>query len=114
MTTLHDLHQTIGGRLLARGGRARCRRPCRLGRVVTDSRQVERGDVFWALAGAEPRRQPFRRRGVRSRGRRRVVAGAPVDVPEGRWAIAVDDTQQALRPMGRVEAATVHRDADRA
>ncbi|MGA2031085.1 MAG: UDP-N-acetylmuramoyl-tripeptide--D-alanyl-D-alanine ligase [Thermoguttaceae bacterium] len=94
MNTLHDLQQAIGGRLLSdRSGHeaaAAVLRP-----VVTDSRQVKPGEVFWALRGPHYDGACFTDEAFR-RGADGVVVPREVRVPEGRWAIQVADTQRAL------------------
>ena len=51
MNTLADLHRTIGGTLQPAWAGRRGGHATRPGPVATDSRRVEPGDVFWALAG---------------------------------------------------------------
>jgi len=51
MTTLRDLHQAIGGQLLP-ADLAPAILSQRLGPVNTDSREVAKGELFWALRGA--------------------------------------------------------------
>ena len=50
MMTLDDLQQAIGGQWLA-APPTRDAAAQRLGRVTIHSRQVEQGEVFWALRG---------------------------------------------------------------
>ena len=50
METLFDLAQTTGGRILPQR-RVKDAARTALGRIVTDSRQIESNDVFWALSG---------------------------------------------------------------
>jgi UDP-N-acetylmuramoyl-tripeptide--D-alanyl-D-alanine ligase len=67
-----------------------------LGRVVIDSREVQPGDVFWALPGKRHSGEEFAPDALR-RGAAGVVVGSPcVSPPGGRWALLVDDTRQAL------------------
>ena len=47
--TLQQLHEAIGGELLSRD--AICSGRAASGQIVIDSRQVQRGDLFWALPG---------------------------------------------------------------
>jgi UDP-N-acetylmuramoyl-tripeptide--D-alanyl-D-alanine ligase len=94
MDHLSDLNQTIGGRLVPTDA-ALAAATVPLGRVTTDSRQVEAGDVFWALRGPNHNGCDFVGDAYQ-RGAAGVVAVAAVDVPAGRWAIEVDDSQQAL------------------
>ena len=48
METLYDLAQATGGRILPHS-RIQDAAVIALGRIVTDSRQVEPDDIFWAL-----------------------------------------------------------------
>ncbi len=50
MTSLHDLQHAISGKLRLPAG-ARDAQTVPLGPIATDSRQVEPGQVFWALPG---------------------------------------------------------------
>jgi len=95
MDTLGDLKPAIGGRLW-KSPSAGDPAAVPLGPVVVDSRQVESGDVFWALRGphhdgADFVGEAFARGGVAA------VVSRPVDAPGSAWIIRVDDTQQALR-----------------
>ena len=114
--TLHDLEQATLGRLLLEGAGARGHlKGCPdaaapLGRIVADSRQIEPGDVFWALAGANHEATSFVEEALR-----RGAAGAvvPPDTqerlgdwpgldaaapgrPQFRWLLEVEDTYRAL------------------
>ena len=66
-----------------------------MGRVATDSRLIEPGEVFWALAGPRHDGADFVEAAFDG-GAAGVVVQRPVEVPAGRWAIEVNDTQQAL------------------
>jgi UDP-N-acetylmuramoyl-tripeptide--D-alanyl-D-alanine ligase len=95
MDTLGDLKHAIGGRLLrppAAGNPA----AVPLGPVVVDSRQVEPGDVFWALRGPHHDGADFVGEAF-ARGASGAAVSRPVDAPGTAWIIRVDDTQQALR-----------------
>jgi UDP-N-acetylmuramoyl-tripeptide--D-alanyl-D-alanine ligase len=94
MDTLYDLHQTTGGRLLLAGA-VHDSRTVPLGRIVTDSRQVERGDVFWALRGPNSDGSMFADEAFR-RGAEGAVLAGPVETREGCWALQIDDPQHAL------------------
>ena len=89
------------------------RRRAPLGRIVTDSRQVEPGDVFWALRGPTSRRRRVRRRGVPARRRRRRRRRGRSTCRRTAGPSQVDDTQQAPGAMGRLETPAIHRHADR-
>jgi UDP-N-acetylmuramoyl-tripeptide--D-alanyl-D-alanine ligase len=94
MNTLFDLHQTIRGSLSLKGP-VHDVRMVPLGRIVTDSRAVEQGDVFWALRGPNHDGAAFAGEAFRRGAAGAVVAGA-IDVPEGAWAVQVEDPQRAL------------------
>ncbi len=100
MNTLDELHRAIGGKLepVAASGHAAEAVP--LGRVATDSRQVEPGDVFWALPGANHDGADFAPQAF-ARGAGGVVAERPVATPHGRWTITVDDSLAALGRWAR-------------
>jgi UDP-N-acetylmuramoyl-tripeptide--D-alanyl-D-alanine ligase len=94
MSTLTELHRAIGGRLLTAAGDEPALQ--RLGPVQSDSRQVGAGDVFWALRGPNHDGSNFAHEAF-ERGAAGAVVGREVEVPPGRWAVAVDDTYEALR-----------------
>ncbi len=94
MLTVWKLRELIGGRIIAI--RAQGDPPAApVGPVETDSRLVEPGDVFWALRGARRDGNDFAAEAL-TRGAAGVVVSRPIQVPEGHWALVVDDTLQAL------------------
>ncbi len=120
MSTVGELCTAIGGRLLPE--EAAC---APLGPVVSDSRRIEPGDVFWALCGPKYDGGQFTGEAF-ARGARGavIINSSPLllgegtspasphpnplpkgegtaDVPEGRWAIRVDDTERALSDWAR-------------
>ena len=94
METLHDLHQAIGGNLLPEDS-SQDAAATSLGRIVTDSRQVQPGDVFWALKGSTHDGTIFAGEALRH-GAAGAIVAAPVEVPQGRWVLQVEDTSRAL------------------
>ena len=80
MDNLYDLAQTTGGRILSTG-RIADRRRVALGRIVTDSRQVQPGDVFWALQGANFEGDHFVNEALRRGAMRRVTSRIAEDSP---------------------------------
>ena len=99
METLHDLAQATGGRILP-ARRIQDAAVAALGRIVTDSRQVESGDVFWALrdrttTGPVSSTRPFA--AVRKASSFREWKPSPTDG----WILKVDDTQRALEQWAR-------------
>ena len=99
MATLHDLQQTIGGKLLP-AGRIADAAAVPLGRIVTDSRVLEQGDVFVALRGPNHDGANFVDEAFRRGASGAVVAGS-VELPEEGWVLLVDDTQRALEAWAR-------------
>jgi len=96
MPTLDDLQQATGGSLQA-AIEATC---APLGRVVTDSRQITPGDVFWALAGPNHDGADFAPEAI-ARGARGVVSARPLPVPKDRWLLCVDHGLGALASWAR-------------
>ncbi|HYW79285.1 MAG TPA: UDP-N-acetylmuramoyl-tripeptide--D-alanyl-D-alanine ligase, partial [Thermoguttaceae bacterium] len=99
MNTVGDLRTAIDGRLLTQpGGEQLAARFAAMpvGPITTDSRRVEQGDVFWALRGSNHDGANFAVEAF-SRGAVGAVVDRQIDVPEDNWAVAVDDTHQALR-----------------
>jgi UDP-N-acetylmuramoyl-tripeptide--D-alanyl-D-alanine ligase len=94
MSTLNELQQTIAGKLYPHSA---VDRACTtlLGRVVTDSRHVRAGDVFWGLEGRNHNGSDFAWEAL-SRGASGVIVDQPIDLPAGCWAIQVPDTLGAL------------------
>ncbi len=90
MSTVGELNNAIGGRLLPESAAA-----IRLGPIVTDSRRLELGEVFWALRGPNHDGVDFAGEAF-NRGAVGTVVQREVHVPAGRWAVRVDGTQQAL------------------
>jgi UDP-N-acetylmuramoyl-tripeptide--D-alanyl-D-alanine ligase len=96
MNTLDELHRSIGGHLELAVGSARNPRATCIGPVVTDSRQIEPGDTFWALRGSNHDGADFVAEAFQ-RGAAGAVVGRSVVIPDDRWVIRVDDSQQALQ-----------------
>ena len=95
MTTVDDLRIAIGGQMIP-PETLRTAATVRMGSVMIDSRQVNAGDVFWALRGPNHNGADFAADAF-ARGASGLVVQQPVDVPSGRWALLVDNTQDALR-----------------
>ncbi|MHB8899176.1 MAG: UDP-N-acetylmuramoyl-tripeptide--D-alanyl-D-alanine ligase [Thermoguttaceae bacterium] len=94
MANLSDLQNVVGGiRIAACGQSPRGNSP--IGPIVTDSRRVRPGDVFWGLAGTRWDGSDFAEEAF-AQGAAGVVANKPVQAPEGCWALVVDDTLRAL------------------
>jgi UDP-N-acetylmuramoyl-tripeptide--D-alanyl-D-alanine ligase len=111
--TLEQLHAAIGGELIfAAGTAARMHEP--LKRIVIDSRQVQAGDVFWALPGTLRDGADFVEDAVCC-GAAGVVTHRAPETPLDSWTIRVEDSLAALwrlarwqrnRYAGRVAAVT--------
>jgi len=72
-----------------------------VGRIVTDSRQVNAGDVFWALVGPRHDGADFADEAF-SRGAAGVVSARLVEPWAGRWCLHVEDTTWALWQLATV------------
>lgn len=92
-----ELHSVLGGRLVTHGTTnvsAACR-------VAIDSRQVQPGDLFWALRGEQHDGADFADEAF-ARGAVGIVSGPQaVDPPEGAWALCVDDSLAALKRLAQ-------------
>jgi UDP-N-acetylmuramoyl-tripeptide--D-alanyl-D-alanine ligase len=99
METLHDLANATGGRILP-AGRVRDAAATALGRIVTDSRQIECDDVFWALSGPNYEGASFLHDAFR-RGAQGAVVSRYETNPDDGWLLNVDDTQRALEQWAR-------------
>lgn len=101
MNTLAELHNVIGGTLTPPasgawpGGEG-----SGLGRIETDSRRIEFGDVFWALPGARYDGADFTGEAF-ARGAVGAVVARPVDAPSDRWVLSIDDAHRALEQWAK-------------
>jgi UDP-N-acetylmuramoyl-tripeptide--D-alanyl-D-alanine ligase len=95
MATLHDLHEAIHGVLKPVTGSEWDPCATTLGPVVTDSRHVAPGDVYWGLVGPHHDGAEFTDEAF-GRGAIGAVVGSPIQAPDDRWAITVEDPQKAL------------------
>jgi UDP-N-acetylmuramoyl-tripeptide--D-alanyl-D-alanine ligase len=96
--TLQQLQAAIGGELLSAD--SICSGRAAAGRIVIDSRQVQRGDLFWALRGQLRDGSDYVDEALR-RGAAGVVTTRNFEPPTGRWALRVHDGQQALERLAR-------------
>ncbi len=99
METLYDLAQATRGRILP-ACRISNAAETALGRIVTDSRQVESRDVFWALRGPNYDGSCFLHEAFR-RGAQGAVVSPQETIPKDGWILNVDDTQRALEQWAR-------------
>ena len=113
--TVQQLHEIVGGRLRLATLAPPQGELARVGRAVTDSRQVHAGDVFWGLAGTRFDGAEFASEAY-DRGASGVVVGRKYVQPApGCWSLEVDDAVEALHKLaawnrqstsGRVVAVT--------
>ncbi len=112
--TVTKLHEIVGGRLRLATLPPRHGEAALVRQIVTDSRQVRKGSVFWGLAGTRFDGAAFAEEAF-SRGAAGAVVGRYVSPWPGCWSLQVDDAQQALdrlshwnrrRMAGRVVAVT--------
>jgi UDP-N-acetylmuramoyl-tripeptide--D-alanyl-D-alanine ligase len=113
--TVKQLHEIVGGRLRLATLAPRHGEMARVRGVVTDSRQVRRGDVFWGLPGTRFDGSHFTSEAY-ARGAEGAVVGQKYVQPwPGCWSLEVADAQKALealagwnrrRHRGRVVAVT--------
>jgi len=92
--TIGELCGILGGRLRSGADGAR---PACVGPVVTDSRQVEPGDVFWALVGPRHHGGDYCDEAFARGAAGVVVAGRDVHPPRDRWVLEVADAGEALQ-----------------
>ena len=95
MPTLRDLHETIGGVIARVDNTPGDAKAMPLGNVVTDSRHVEAGDVFWGLVGKHHDGAEFAAEAF-SRGASGIVARTAVDTPPNAWCLIVTSPRKAL------------------
>lgn len=96
METLGNLLQAVGGTLKLASGAAWEPAAMPVGRIVTDSRAVEPGDVFWALVGRRHDGSEFAEEAFQH-GAVGVIVDREVEVPAERWSVLVPNTTHALQ-----------------
>ncbi len=84
-----------------------------LGRLVCDSRQIQRGDVFWGLPGTCCDGSFFAEEALMRGAQGTIVSGRHVEPWAGCFSICVDDSLRSLRQVGqwsrrRFEGTVVH------
>ena len=67
-----------------------------VGRIVSDTRTLEPGDVFWALVGPKFNGADFADEAFARGAAGVVVAGRQVEPWAGRWSLQIDDTRWGL------------------
>ena len=93
---LQTLHEVVGGRLRLATLVPRHDERTPVGRIVTDSRQVAAGDVFWALSGTQQDGGSFAEDAYRRGASGVVVASRYVQPAPGCWSLQVEDSLVAL------------------
>jgi UDP-N-acetylmuramoyl-tripeptide--D-alanyl-D-alanine ligase len=99
--TLSQLQQAVGGELIAGPAAAPPAMARSAGRIVTDSRRVEPGDIFWALPGPRHNGGDFLAEAYGRGAIGAVAAGSTISPPPGRWKLRVKDGLQALTELAR-------------
>jgi UDP-N-acetylmuramoyl-tripeptide--D-alanyl-D-alanine ligase len=112
--TVMKLHEIVGGRLRLATLPPRHGESALVRQIVTDSRQVRKGNVFWGLAGTRFDGAAFAEEAF-SRGASGAVVAKYVQPWPGAWSLQVECAQQALEQLahwnrkrmnGRVVAVT--------
>ncbi len=98
--SLGQLHEILGGQLRLAQMPPLDGEATPVGRVVTDSRQIKPGDLFWALNGPHHQGADFACEAM-MRGASGVIASRAVEPWDGRWALHVADTTVALWELAR-------------
>ncbi len=99
--TVKQLHEIVGGRLRLATLPPRHGELARVRGVVTDSRQVRRGDVFWGLPGTHFDGSHFASDAY-ARGAEGAVVGRKYVQPwPGCWSLEVADAPKALEGLAR-------------
>jgi UDP-N-acetylmuramoyl-tripeptide--D-alanyl-D-alanine ligase len=96
--TVTKLHEIVGGRLRVATLAPRHGEATLVRQIVTDSRQVQKGQTFWGLAGTRFDGGAFAEQAF-SRGAAGAVVGKYVQPWPGCWSLQVDDAQQALHRL---------------
>lgn len=94
--SIRDLAAVVGGRLTSLRPRIDAAETP-VGRIVTDSREIEPGDVFWALKGPNHDGADFIREAF-ARGAKAAVAARSAE-PGDAWLVEVEDSYEALRRL---------------
>ena len=97
--TVQQLHEIVGGRLRLASLPPRHGELARVRDVVTDSRQIRNGEVFWGLPGTRFDGSHFAGEAY-ARGAEGVVVGQKYVQPSpGCWSLEVADAQTALEEL---------------
>ena len=96
--TLHQLHQIVGGRLRLATLGPRDGEWTHLGRYCADSRQLQPGEIFWAVQGNVHDGAAFVESAF-ARGASGVISTRYVQPWPGCWALQVEDSREALSKL---------------
>jgi len=93
--TLYDLKVATNGKVLLSGDISTNERNLPLGRVITNSGEIEPGDVFWTLKGPNFDGVDFVGEAF-ERGAVGAVVNKKVEAAKNGWVLEVENTQNAL------------------
>jgi UDP-N-acetylmuramoyl-tripeptide--D-alanyl-D-alanine ligase len=96
---LKQLHEIVGGRLRLATLAPRDGESARVGRIVTDTRQLAPGDIFWGLRGPRFDGSEFAADAYERGAVGVVVAGKYIQPWPGRWSLEVNDGLKALSQL---------------
>jgi UDP-N-acetylmuramoyl-tripeptide--D-alanyl-D-alanine ligase len=99
--TVQKLYEIVGGRLRLATLPPRHGEAAPVQQIVTDSRLVQSGDVFWAFKGAQFDGAQFVPEAYRRGAVGAVVGGKYVQPWPGCWSLEVADAQGALHELAR-------------
>lgn len=99
MSTIGELNNVLGGRLCCHDTTTTLP-TLPLGKVQSDSRKIEPGDVYWALRGPNHEGEQFVGEAFR-RGASGAVVAKQIAPNEQCWTLQVEDTHQALVQWAR-------------
>src|SRR5271163_395583 len=97
--TLKNLHEIVGGRLRLATLEPRDGEATKIGRIVTDSRSLAPGDVFWGLSGPNYDGAQFAEQAFERGAAGVVVAGRYIKPWPSRWSMEVDGGEEALKRL---------------
>lgn len=97
--TVKKLHEIVGGRLRLATLPPRHGEVARVRRIVTDSRQLQRGDIFWGLEGTRFDGGSFALAAYERGATGAVVGKRYVQPAPGCWSLEVDDALAALQKL---------------
>jgi UDP-N-acetylmuramoyl-tripeptide--D-alanyl-D-alanine ligase len=97
--TVKKLHEIVGGRLRLATLPPRNGEAARVRRIVTDSRQLQRGDVFWGLEGTRFDGASFALSAYERGATGAVVGRRYVQPAPGCWSLEVTDALCALQQL---------------